>query len=102
MFVLQLRIQAEDRGYPVSAKTALTLIIIVQDKNDHKPEFPATGRDTPHELRVFENSCVSCNDSQNSCVNVSLAVDQDVNATFTRICYYIVGQCSNTQIDGFF
>ncbi|XP_035824585.1 cadherin-23 [Aplysia californica] len=77
----ELRVQAADQGFPTPAKTSLTLIVVVQDKNDHKPEF--VGLSAPHVIRMKEN--------ETSCANVSLAIDRDLNTTFTVICYYLIG-----------
>ena len=76
-----MRVQAADRGYPNPAKSMLTLFIIVQDKNDHKPEF--IGLSIPHEIVVIENTT--------KCADVNLATDRDINATFNIICYYLIG-----------
>ncbi|KAH9494388.1 hypothetical protein Btru_021753, partial [Bulinus truncatus] len=77
----ELKVEAKDQGVPVPFSATLTMIIVVIDKNDHKPEF--VGLSVPYPVGVVEN--------QQSCTNVSLAIDRDLNSTYTIICYYLIG-----------
>ncbi|CAG5135838.1 unnamed protein product, partial [Candidula unifasciata] len=77
----ELTIQATDQGYPDPFSTSVTLFIVVLDKNDHKPEF--SGYSAPYFINMVENKAV--------CANVSLAIDRDLNTTYTSICYYLIG-----------
>ena len=79
----QLKILATDQGYPDQYSTSLTMVVVILDKNDHKPEFE--GFAAPHPLSMEENT-------PNACVSVDLAVDKDLNTTYTSICYYLIGK----------
>ncbi|XP_055876010.1 cadherin-23-like isoform X3 [Biomphalaria glabrata] len=77
----ELKLEARDQGVPVPFTATVTMTIIVIDKNDHKPEF--VNLPAPFPIAIVEN--------QQSCTNVSLAIDRDLNSTYTVICYYLIG-----------
>ncbi|CAL1529751.1 unnamed protein product, partial [Lymnaea stagnalis] len=100
----ELKLEARDLGIPIPFIATVTMVILVQDKNDHKPEF--VGYKVPYPIGIVENQLV--------CTNVSLAIDRDVNMNFSIICYYLVGSslldtfildkpsgmlCTNTTLD---
>ncbi|XP_059167286.1 cadherin-23-like isoform X3 [Physella acuta] len=77
----QLKLVVQDLGTPIPFSSSVTMTIFVMDKNDHKPEFDGLG--VPYQIGMVENRM--------GCVNLSLAIDKDLNINFTLICYYIIG-----------
>ncbi|GFO23560.1 cadherin-23, partial [Plakobranchus ocellatus] len=101
----ELRIIATDQGFPDQYSTSLTMVVVILDKNEYKPEFD--GFTAPHPISMTENT-------PDECVSVDLAVDRDLNTNYTRICYYLIGSsllntftldvgtgnlCLNTSLD---